>query len=281
MYAKLLVRWVSATWRMWGILRWQKIPHIRLLCGMNPTQQFFQEKAYERAGIIAKNWNPSEGFRANEVVLPFVYDYYQRIYFEQPDRFLWAGLARLTGGQVLFGLRNAVKIMDDPCVLTQEIVAVAKDIFESLAWQHELFLQDPETLENVCKALEDNPIHTHAYADCWQKMMSDDYETICLGNRMLLENEQRHTIQPHYETIRDDGYSNPFFRLTRWTMRNIHPKHRRFFWDMPLGDVTRFDDRWRWISHPRGMWPTWVRLPQKERDRLVALPLEAVIRHQW
>lgn len=247
----------------------------------NAVRQKHLELAYQRAGIEAAGWKPALGFKANEVTLNKVYRYYQAVYFELPDKFLWAGLARLTGGQVLFGMRNAVKIARDPCVLTQEIVAVAKDIFESLAWQHELFLRDPEQLVSASKQLENNLLFRHPYSDCWQNLRSGDYKKICLGNKMLLENEQFHTIQPHYETIRKDKYANRYFRFTRFVMRNIHPHHRRFIFDFPLGDVTRFTDRWQWISHTKGMWPTWVRLDQKERDRLVALSNEDVIRHYW
>ncbi len=247
----------------------------------NTTRNHYLHVAYQRANIEAESWQPALGFRANEQILHRVYRYYQAVYFEKPEQFLWAGLARLTGGQVLFGMSNAVKIARDPCVLTQEIVAVAKDIFESLAWQHELFLHDPKQLLAVCKTLESKILHSHPYAECWEKLLSEKTEDIRFGNQMLLENEQRHTIQPHYETIRADAYANRYFRFTRFAMRNIHPHHRRFIFDFPLGDVTRFDGRWRWISHPKGMWPTWVGLSRTERDRLVALPNEDVVRHRW
>ena len=247
----------------------------------NETRHQYLHLAYQRAGIDEQEWQPVLGFRAGEAVLQRVYRYYQAVYFENPDKLLWAGLARLTGGQVLFGMRNIVKIARDPCVLTQEIVGVAKDIFESLGWQHELFLRDPDQLIDVCKTLESNRLHSHPYADCWQHLLSNEYDKICLGNKMLLENEQRNTIQPHYETIRKDNYANRYFRFTRFVMRNIHPHHRRFIFDFPFSDVTRFDDRWRWISHKKGMWTTWVGLEQQERDRLVSLTNEDVVAHCW
>lgn len=245
------------------------------------TRQYYLNLAYERAGIQAQQWQPTLGFQSNALILNRVYQYYQAVYLEKPDKFLWAGLARLTGGQVLFGMNNAVKIARDPCVLTQEIVAVAKDIFESLAWQHELFLQNPEQLIFVCNNLKNSDLQRHNYGDCWQLLLSNTYEHVCLGNNMLLENEQRNTIQPHYETIRKDAYANRYFRFTRFVMRNIHPYHSRFIFDFPLGDVTRFEDRWQWISHKKGMWPSWVGLDQKERDRLVMLSNEAVVAHHW
>ena len=247
----------------------------------NEIREYYLNLAYERAGIQAITWQPALGFRSNAEILNQVYRYYQALYLEKPDQFLWAGLARLTGGQVLFGMNNAVKIARDPCVLTQEIVAVAKDIFESLAWQHELFLQHPAQLISVCNSMKNKDLHIHAYADCWQLILTNTYENVCLGNKMLLENEQHNTIQPHYETIRKDAYANRYFRFTRFVMRNIHPHHRRFIFDFPFGDVTRFEDRWQWITHPKGMWPTWVGLGQKERDRLVSLSNESVVAHQW
>ncbi|MDX1913680.1 MAG: hypothetical protein SFV22_19450 [Saprospiraceae bacterium] len=245
----------------------------------HPIQTTFLQKAYRNAGIDPGNWHPERGFRANESTLERLYLYYQALYFKQPGAFWWAGLARLTGGQVLFGMRNAVRIMRDPCVMTQQIVAVAKDIFENLAWQHELFLHDPELLFQVCETIHTR--HEHPYADCWRLLYSGDAERIGRGNRMLLENEQCHTIQPHYDIIRKDNYARPYFRLTRFVMRNIHPHHRRFIVEFPLGDITRFADRWRWISHPRGMWARWVAAGETERSRLVALSNEAVVKHRW
>ncbi len=249
-----------------------------------PVQQIRRQclnRAYQRLGVNPTDWQPHLGFRANEPILLPLYRYYQQVYQESPDRLLWAGLARLTGGQVLFGMRNVVKIAKDPCVLTQKIMAVAKDIFENLAWQHELFLTDRHLLGSVCTALDQQAAHRYPYAECWRKIGSDIYQEVCLGNKMLLENEQRNTIQPHYDLIRLDRYANRYFRFTRFAMRNIHPHHRRFILEFPFGDVTRFDDRWRWIGHNRGMWATWTGLEQAERDRLVALSNEDVVSHRW
>jgi hypothetical protein len=243
----------------------------------------YHDQACRRAAIDPALWNPALGFQANRLMLHNLYYYYQKVYFENPACFLWAGLARLTGGQVLYGLGNAVKIARDPCVLTQEIVAVARDIFENLAWQHEAFLDDPDLLVSVWQERERRQLngHRHSYAASWKLVGSADYATVCTGNEMLFENEQRDTIQPHYETIRRDPYANRYFRFTRLVMRQIHPHHRRFIFDLPWGDVTRFPDRWRWISHPTGMWPAWTGLKQSERDRLVGLSNEAVIGHRW
>jgi hypothetical protein len=241
----------------------------------------YTHKAYLRLGIKAENWLPELGFKANLPNLETLYYAYQSFYFDCANRFLWAGLARMTGGQVLFGMSNLTKIMQDPCVLSQEIVTIAKDIYDNLAWQHELFLEDPDLLITVCEELDLTEFATHKYADCWRLIAENDMNSIALGNKMLLENEQHQTVQPHYERIKLDKYSRPFFWFTRFAMRNIHPYHCWFFVDLPFQDITLFEHRWEWIAHKNGMWNNWTCLKQSERDRLVSLSNEVVKKHNW
>jgi hypothetical protein len=242
--------------------------------------QPYIQQAYDHAGINEAAWQPEKGYKHNKELLYKIYTYYQNLYFTNPDKFLWAGLARLTGGQVLYGMNNIVKIAKDPCVLTQKIGAVAKAIFERMAWQHELFNTDPELLFELLRA-DTSQRPTYPYEDCWKLVMKNDAQSISLGNKMLLENEQHSTIQPYYEEIKLDKYSARYFMLTRFVMRNIHKHHRRFILCHPLGDVTVFRDRWRWIEGSKGMWRTWVDMDTKERDRLVGLSNDDVIAHRW
>ena len=248
---------------------------------LKTVRTHYTRKAYTRLGVRAENWLPKLGFQANLPILNALYYAYQSFYLDCPNRFLWAGLARLTGGQVLFGMGNLTKFIKDPCVLSQEIVAIAKDIYDNLAWQHELFLEDKTLLTKVCEQLDAAEPATHKYAVCWRLIAKNDVDSIALGNNMLLENEQHNTVQPHYERIKLDNYSKRFFGFTRFAMRNIHPYHPWFFMDLPFRDVTVFKNRWRWISHENGMWNSWARLSQNERSRLIGLSNEAIIHHNW
>lgn len=256
---------------------------------MNPTQQAYTNLAYQRMGVVEASWQPELGFRACEAILEKLYLYYQAIYLLAP-RFYWAGLARLTGGQVLYGMRNLVKIARDPSVFTQEIMIAAKDIFDNLAWQHELFLatqtskfklQTVDLFIHSISTLDLQTSHTHPYKNCWHLILSGEPVNIALGNQMLLHNEQLNTIQRHYEIIKTDPYSARYFWFTRFVMRRIHPYHPRFIVQFPLGDVTCFPDRWKWITNTKGMWPAWVNLPEAERTRLVSLSNDQVVRHDW
>ncbi len=235
--------------------------------------------AYQRAHIDPDEWIPEKGFRYNEDVMERLYHYYQQLYFQNPDHFLWAGLARMTGGQVLYGMRNIVRIAKDPCALTVQITAVARAIFEHMAWQHELYLHDKDLLLQTCAAL-DFPTE-HPYGECWANIASGGAEASSEGNKKLLRNEQLNTIQPYYEAIRSDPYSARYFRFTRFVMRQIHPHHRRFIFSYPFGDVTRFADRWKWIEGDKGMWARWIGCGRSERDRLVGLSNNDIVAHRW
>jgi hypothetical protein len=251
------------------------VPHLSHLSSL---QQEFITISYRNAGIDPDAWQPGKGYRANRVILDKLYYYYQQLYFKNPGAFLWAGLARLTGGQVLYGMDNLVKIARDPCALTVNIAGVAKAIFENMAWQHELFLFDPRLLINACRELDAIHESKFKYEDCWTTIINGAASE---GNKMLLKNEQFNTIQSYYDKIRKDAYSARYFWFTRFVMRNIHPYHNRFIFRHPFGDVTKFKYRWQWIEGNGGMWTTWAGCTRKERDRLVSLSNEDVIRHRW
>lgn len=242
--------------------------------------QYISE-SYTQAKIDEQEWQPEKGFRANLLIMHKLYTYYQQLYLQKPTYFLWAGLARMTGGQVLYGMENICKIAKDPCALTQNIVAVAKQIFERMAWQHELFLKNIPQLLYACEQLDQFAPANSPYKKCWETMLENTVTAICKGNKMVLENEQHHTIQPYYDLIKQDSYSAKYFWFTRFVMRKIHPNHKRFILSQPFGNVTTFADRWKWIEGEKGMWQTWCNTALAEKIRLVGLSNEDVKKHNW
>jgi hypothetical protein len=243
--------------------------------------QEYTQIAYTYAGIKPTEWQPESGYKFNRAVLDKLYYYYRDLYFKNQSQFLWAGLARMTGGQVMYGMDNITRIAKDPCVLTVQIVAVAKAIFENMSWQHELYMEDRSELLSVCAILDNIRAARYSYTRAWEHIIYGDELDIAKGNKMLLENEQYNTIQPHYETIKKDRYAARYFWFTRFAMRNIHPYHKRFIMAFPFKDVTIFKDRWQWIDGNKGMWQTWVAASLADRSMLVALSNEEIIGHQW
>ena len=230
-------------------------------------------------------WDPEAGYAANRARLARLYGYYGSLYVADPDRFLWAGFARLGGASVIGGLeflvRKPVPNHPDPSLLTSSLVAIAKAIFLDLAWQHETFLDDPALAIELGREHDDRfPAHT-SYEAAWDRIASGETGTVAEGNRDLLANEQFSIVQPFYDLIVADPEAGPVFRQSTGSARRIHPYHRDFAQVVPGGDLTDPDQRWAWIDEPGGMWDAWVALPAEERLRLVELPHSDLVAQQW
>jgi hypothetical protein len=228
----------------------------------------------------AEDWDPMAGFRANEQRIRELYGYYRDTFNANPDKFLWAGLARMAGGAVLSGLLSRPGA--DPAFLTNMMVLIGKQIFGDLAWQHEAFLDDPK--KSIALAREHDtryPVQAK-YEDAWTMIASADPNSIAEGNKKLLENEQFAIIQPLYDAIRNEPMAAGEFSHVSAFTANIHPYHRGFFRSMPTGtNVASANDRWSWITQPDGMWDKWVRIPADERAYLVNVPMDKLIDQKW
>jgi hypothetical protein len=223
------------------------------------------------------DWDPEQGFAANRDRIVKLYDYYRDTYLKRPDQFLWAGLGRMAGGAVVGGLDLLVN--GGETFLTKTMVRIGKTIFHDLAWQHEAFLDDPQTAIDNAAAQDATSPARRSYADAWRDIASGDPERIANGNKALLENEQFTIIQPLYDQIA--GSSEALvFRRTRAFTNKIHPYHRDFLVRFPTGDVINAADRWAWITEDDGMWAKWKIMPSvaaDERTRLVSLSFSDIL----
>jgi hypothetical protein len=242
----------------------------------------YTAKAYAKARINVLQWQPALGYKANKFTMYKLYYYYQHLH-QQNAHFIWAGLARLTGGQVLWGLKRLMLIAGNRSVITITLVQMAKAIFEHLAWQHELALEHPTLLIEILKAQEqiDTTVYTYSFSKIWTLILSGQITDVQQGNEQLLYNEQLHVIQHYYNNIKQDKKSKIFLWLARFTMRCIHPHHKWFALEFPFKDVSNFSYRWQWISHAKGMWPQWTSLKDTQRQALVNLSNKQIITHQW
>jgi hypothetical protein len=255
----------------------------------------YTEKAKVRAHVAENGrWIPEDGFAANRKVIVGVYDYYRDLYLDKPAQFLWAGLGRMAGGAVVGGLDSDPGLLDRR--LQVVMVRIGKDILHDLAWQHELFLDSPESILKYA-AMHDqfvryvsygsggevSDVHLTprcSYREAWEKILSADGGRVSEGNRELLENEQWSVIQPHYDHLRGSGV--PKDDLDKARLADIiHPYHRYFIEDFPTGEILDAGDRWRWITKEPGMWVNWLACGEQERIRLVKLPFEQICRHEF
>lgn len=242
-------------------------------------KRVYRDRAYQRAfgGEAGLGWDPENGFELNRRTIVRLYDYYAGLYTESADRLLWAGLGRLAGAAILSGLDLIVQGGESP--ITRRMVRIGKDIFEDLAWQHEAFLADPVDAIALGFLHDRNVSFDSSYGRAWEQIASGNPANVAAGNRDLLRNEQFTIIQPHYDFLRA---SEPeFIGRTGAFTRNIHPYHRDFLTAFPQADIINPDDRWAWIDEPNGMLPKWTVMPPGERQRLVDLPMDTLIRQDW
>lgn len=251
--------------------------------GVAKDRQFYLTQAYNNA--FGNNdqaaWDPALGFLPNRARIVQLYDYYRDTYLKQPDVFLWAGLGRMAGGAVVSGLDLVSCIGESE--LTQTMVAIGKAIFEDLAWQHEAFLDDPQVAITLAHQHDTQHPARRGYGDAWADIASGDPDRLSSGNRALLENEQFTIIQPLYDHIAA-GSEAVVFRRTRAFTNKVHPYHRDFLLDFPMGDVIVADDRWAWITKDDGMYAKWAIMPtvaSQERTRLVSLSFDDILNQQF
>ena len=228
---------------------------------------------------------PDLGFRSNRARLAALYDYYGGLAGRDPERLLWAGLARLAGASVIAGLDLLVAETGlgyaDPSPLTASLTAIASTVFLDLAWLHEGFLADPDGTIGLAAAHDAVHPARAAYAVAWTLIAGADAGAWADGNRALLANEQFSIVQPFYDRIRADPDGGPVLRATGALVPIVHPHHAAFRETVARGDLTDADDRWRWIAGPGGMWETWVAVSPAERARLIGLPLDDLVARRW
>jgi hypothetical protein len=226
-----------------------------------------------------EGWDPGIGWRANRSRVIGLYDYYRNLFNQRPDRFLWAGLARLAGGAVVSGLDA---IPDDRNPLVEAFLNAGQDIFHDLAWQHEAALEDPADLLALASFHDAHVRPCTSYRRAWEKICGQE-SLVAQGNRELLQIEQFSIAQPRSDALRENpaarmGWLVRLFGRAAYFTLAIHPYHRDFIADFPAGDPRDADQRWAWIALEDGMWSKWTMMPAEERARLVNLPFDRIAR---
>jgi hypothetical protein len=190
-------------------------------------------------------------------------------------------------------------------------------IFLDLAWQHEAFLDEPRIALDLAQKYDANPDITafdnrivfrgqektltttnrqNKYLDAWQKIISNDLDSVALGNQNLLQKEQFNLIQPVYDVFLGLPSSFIGFLVFKNSLLahgspfvgNIHPYHRDFVESKPGGNILLRDNRWAWITEPGGMYAKWaqaisptIRMTPDVRQHLVTTTLSDDIGHKW
>ncbi len=192
-----------------------------------------RRQARRTAGITSEqDWNVSRGLRANEKMVRRVYRYYEELYFTD-NRLLWAGAAKLAGGPVYAGMQDTHDLIAQGAeTVSHRLLQMQKEIFNDLAWQHELFLargiegmqaaqagrivlQGGEVQQGLGDAGARNAQLVQgptSLISAWEDIASGEPQRVQRAVRVMLAREQDPVLQHFYDDLqRDYGF---FMRQT-------------------------------------------------------------------
>jgi len=243
-----------------------------------PTRKEWLQRAVSKAGISMSDWQPGKGFKKNKETVKKVYAYYQYLYNTDSD-LLWAGMAKLAGGTVFDALEKtqlAVRYSEYSSSLQivhfyatrlmELLLTMQKEIFEDLGWQHQAYIERGLACLESIRAGGDIPIKA------WRNIASGEPGRVSAGNRTLLRREQGEILPPYYKKIREMPDMNLLPQAMSLLSKSPIPGGRSFEDVVKDGDITKFKDRWKWIT--KDMLPKYEGLSDEYRSKLINTPLE-------
>jgi hypothetical protein len=237
-------------------------------------------------------------FFTKKAYIQNVYGYYQWLFFQRSDSFLWAGLAKMAGGPVYAGMNDAeygrtvvpswapgwtLSTANGICDFFQNTLIKGNyDIFDDLAWQFYAYqasgiwalryiATDPRRLApSILRDFSIGP-----WNEIWQGEYGGAPIPIANGNNLLTQREQRYIVQGAWDDFHAVAIPIPLLPVWQSLLNALAPSPLR-----PLGhdfnavvppstafpspDITQFPDRWEWIQPAvaahvgTGIWDTWL-----------------------
>lgn len=259
------------------------------------TAEEWRLRAMAAAGIDPTQWDPSQGFEANRDNIQKVYALYAKWYLDNPD-LKWAGMAKLAGGSVYGGLESMKgerawggwwfvglipgvysEVKNSQMDKVERIfVTMQKDIFMDLGWQHQAYVEGGLP---AVKAAFDRGDMSRANYDAWVQIATGSEAEKWEGNATLLKREQSEILPPGYDRIRDMWFGGTISGQISDNTASPIPGGATFRELYPDGDVTVFEDRWRWIEGH--MLPEYKALGAEYTKTLVSQPLEELAKREF
>jgi hypothetical protein len=265
----------------WSKAQWQAVLRDELYLDSFTASSGSVINGVSQNGIDIANYTVANGFLNNRKYLHTVYEFYKKLQDENSDEFLWAGLAKMAGAPVYAGLSDAqygrdglsipsFGLIDSSALKNiQDILIEANiNIYNDLTYQ--FLAYRTAGIEEMDQLLSNSGAPTLA---AWQQI-HDGYTTgnavnIADGNKILLQREQQIILRTTYENLKNTGDIYGIISVS-WMFSHLAanpiPGGLSFQDVVPGGNITVFDDRWLWITHPsQGMWPLWNSIAKSMR----------------
>jgi hypothetical protein len=275
---------------------------------LGQSKQAWTDKALAAAGIKPADWQPTAKFRKNKQTFEKVYSYYASLYLAD-NRLKWAAMAKLAGGEVFRGFRDQIVPAEkfgealsdiggrsdkitvfDLAGAGYEIYAASIDIlllqmqkaiFMDLAWQHQAYREGG--IKALAAAKGRGELTFDLFA-AWQDIDSGDPRRVNAGNMALLRREQYHVLQGagaggFYGRIQDIPDSDMIPKTMSEEARSPIPGGKPFADVVPGGDITKFEDRWKWLKED--MIPAFEKLDAATLQALVKKSLDELANQKF
>ena len=189
----------------------------------------------------------------------------------------WAGMAKMAGNAVWNGLKMNVKerqfwpgigVETTAAQTERALVKMNLEIFQDLGWVHEAYTTGGiEEIRALAAAGEIEPKVAQAFEDIHKGALAGNEDLVNKGNAALLEREQKEILKEGYAFLSKMGIGVAMGYLTESPI----PEGKSFHDVVPIGDLTNFQERWKWISSD--MLPAWLALPAEVQKILVQKPI--------
>lgn len=263
-----------------------------------------QTKVKSGTQVDVALYHPGNGFRNanagldNVLRVNAIYEYYQQLYKQMPEKFMWAGMAKVAAAPIYAGMsdlhtwwvnsgwfpRPEPRGFLDPGIqifIKGLLLGGQKNIFTDKAWAHRAYKASGIGALNYLS--QDFPDATNFEA--WKLMdegiFANDPNKIFEANGRLLRREQQEVVQQNYDIIQNlwiyqppahpninggvwvavnsEGLSNAGEWLSANSNNNPLPGGPGFRATFPGGRLDFFNDRWAWTTNAAsGMLEIWT-----------------------
>ena len=266
-----------------------------------------QTKVGTGTAVDLRTYNPNLGFYGDlgnqTPKVRAIYYYYRQLFQQMPEKFMWAGMAKVAAAPIYAGMSDLTEWYHaseitpgtgfgtrDPgtrSFINSLLLSGQKRIFEDMAWAHRAYMASGIGAIRHAVANQGVAITSlAAWNNIAQGILNGDQSKINLGNRDLLEREQRDVVQQDYNSITTLKLRQPPAFLTWWVngvtvptdfnglaqanewlsansnknpLNKTSPHSPAFRTTVPGGLLDSYNNRWAWTSNPtNGMLEMWA-----------------------
>ncbi len=278
-------------------------------------QNLVQGEIDADSSVVIENYLASNGFMANRQNIQAVFNFYGKLFTEEPDEFYWCGLAKLVGSPVYAGLSDAEyakagtlgvgtasgSLITEILTLSylipkmnqfqQIMVQMNIHIFDDLAWQFEAYKNGGLDAIKEIAAVDSQDIDLATWQEIDDGVQNDDVSEIQDGNILLARREQQVTVAQDYQNLQNllpnTGIFSPYATNTVGFIVSYLGQNPVIggpsFWNFEpsSADLTVFSYRWDWVTggagtnSSQGMIPLWLAASDSDRLAWVNEPIKA------